>query len=46
MTEKELGEFSWAKDPSVMFIVETWEDEARLKKIKRNLQFDHMSIVP
>lgn len=29
-----------------MFIIETWEDEARLKKIKRNLQFDHMSIVP
>ena len=46
MTEKELGDITWAQDPSVMFIVETWMDEARLKKIKRNLHFDHMFFVP
>ena len=32
MTEKELDDLIWAKDPSVVFIVETWMDEARLKK--------------
>ena len=29
-TEKELGNIIWAKDPSVVFLVETWADEARL----------------
>ena len=46
MTEKELGDLIRAKDPSVVFIAETWMDETRLKKIKRNLQFDHMFFVP
>ena len=27
----------WAKDPSIMFIVETWADEARLKDVKRKI---------
>ena len=45
-TEKELGEINRAKDPSVMFIAETWADEARLKSLKHRLQFDHMFMVP
>ena len=40
MIEKELGDLIWAKDPFVVFIAETQTVEARLKKIKRNLQFD------
>ena len=44
--EKELGDLTRAQDPSVLFIAETWTDEARLQKIKRNLQFDHMFFVP
>ena len=31
-TEKELGEINRAKDPSVMFIAETWADEAKIIK--------------
>ena len=45
-TEKELGDLTRAQDPSVLFLAETWTDEARLQKIKRNLQFDHMFFVP
>ena len=29
-----------------MFMAETWTDEARLKTIKRRLNFDHMFFVP
>ena len=35
--EKELRELIWAKDLSVVFLAETWVDEARLKKIKEIL---------
>ena len=45
-TEKELGDLTRVQDPSILFIAETWTDEARLQKIKRNLQFDHMFLVP
>ena len=45
VTEKELGDLTWAQDPSAMFIVKTWTDEARLKK-KKNFHFDHMFFVP
>ena len=44
--EKELGVLDWAKDPSILFIVETWKDEIKLKYIKRNLEFDHVFVVP
>ena len=44
--EKELGGLTQAQDPSVLFLAETWTDKARLKKIKRNLQFDRMFFVP
>ena len=33
-TEKELEVMSRAKDPSVVFIAETWADEVRLKDIQ------------
>lgn len=29
-----------------MFIAETWADKARLKDIKRKLEFDHVFVVP
>ena len=45
-TKKEFGDLTRAQDPSVLFLAETWTDEERLKKIKRNLQFDHMFFVP
>ena len=32
LTEKQLNDLIWAKDPSVVFIAETWIDKARLKK--------------
>ena len=44
--KKELGAIVRAKDPSVMFIAKTWVDEVRLKDIKRNLEFDHVFLVP
>jgi len=34
MTEEELGNLIRAKDSSVVFIGETWIDEARLKKME------------
>ncbi|XP_075638403.1 uncharacterized protein LOC142610477 [Castanea sativa] len=42
--EKELGVLVWAKDPSVIFLAETWTNEARLKDIKRNLEFDNVFV--
>ena len=44
--EKELGDLTWAQDPFILFLAKTWTDEARLKKIKRNLQFNQMFFVP
>ena len=32
------------KDPSVVFLVETWVDEARLKDVKRKIQFENMFV--
>ena len=44
-TVRELGDLIQAKDPSVVFLAETWADEARLKKVKRNLGFDNLHFV-
>ena len=44
-TGKELKVVIWAKDPSVMFLAETWVDEARLKEVQRNIKFDNMFYV-
>jgi len=35
-----------AKDPSIVFLVETWENEARLKDVKRKIQFENMFVSP
>ena len=40
-TKKELEVVIRAKDPSVLFIAETWADEERLKEIKRKIEFDN-----
>ena len=45
-TGKELGDLIWAKDLSVVFIAETWIDEARLDRILHNINFDHKWEVP
>ena len=39
-TENELVSLIQAKDPSVMFIAETWADEARLDHILSKINFD------
>ena len=44
-TGKELEVVIRAKVPSVMFIVETWADEAKLQQIKRNIEFDNLFFV-
>ena len=44
-TGKQLEFFTWAKDPFVMFLVETLVDEVRLKEIKRNLNFKNLFFV-
>ena len=36
----------WAKDPSVVFLAETWTDEARLIFIQDCLKFKHRFIAP
>ena len=45
-TRKELGDIIWAKDPSIVFIVETLADDARLDMIQANLDFEHKWVVP
>ena len=44
-TVRELGDLIWAKDPFVVFLTETWANEARLKEIKRKLSFDNLHFV-
>ena len=39
-TGKELGDMIRAKDPSVVFLVETLADEARLDTMQINIDFD------
>ena len=33
------------KDPSIVFLAETWADEARLKEVQCNLNFDNLFFV-
>ena len=44
-TIRELGDLIRAQDPTVMFIAETWLDEARLKLLLKNLNFGQKHIV-
>lgn len=34
-----------AQDPSILFLAETWADEARLLKLHDDLQFDELWVV-
>ena len=45
-TEKELVSILRAKDHSVVFIAETWADEARLECTLSNINFDQKWVVP
>ena len=44
-TGKELEALIRAKDPSVVFLAETWVDEARLEEVQRNIKFDNLFFV-
>ena len=46
LTVDQLAELVWAKDPSVVFIVKTWTDKARLEQVKRRIQFKNLFEVP
>ena len=37
--EDQLANFAWAKDPSVVFLAETWTDKVRLEQVQRRIQF-------
>ena len=45
-TVNKLTEMVQAKDLSIMFLAETWADEARLKDVKRKIQFENMFVSP
>ena len=38
-TVRELGDYIWAQDPTVVFLAETWTDDARLDQVLRNFDF-------
>ena len=44
-TVQELDDLIRAQDPIVVFVVETWLVEARLKVFLRNLNFGNMHVV-
>ena len=45
-TENQLTELVWEKDPSIVFLAETWTNEARLILIQDRLKFKHKLITP
>ena len=38
---KELRNIIRAKDPSIVFLAETWVNEARLERVHHSIKFDH-----
>lgn len=44
-TGRELVEIIQAKDPSIVFLVETLIDEAKLDTVQQNIEFDHRWVV-
>ena len=44
-TGKKLEVMIRAKDPSIVFLAETWVDEARLQEIKHKIEFDNLFFV-
>ena len=45
-TENEFAEMVQEKDPSIVFLSKTWEDEARLKQVLRKIHFENIFIAP
>ena len=45
-TVHELASVLRVQDLTVMFLVETWADEDRLMKLRDDLQFDDLWVVP
>ena len=45
-TKNQLVELVWAKDPSVVFLAETWMGEVRLILIQDRLKFKQRFIAP
>ena len=45
-TEDQLTDMVWAKDLSVVFLAETWTDEARLTRIQDRLKFKNKFVAP
>ena len=45
-TEDQLADFAWAKDPSIVFLAETWTNKARLEQVQRRIQFKNLFVVP
>ena len=45
-TEDQLAELVWAKDPSIVFLAETWTDKDRLVQVQRWIDFKDMLEVP
>ena len=45
-TENQLVDMVRAKDPSVVFIAETWTNEARLILVQDKIKFKHTFVAP
>ena len=45
-TKDQLAELVWAKNPSVVFIAETWTDKDRIVQVQRWIDFKNMLEVP
>ena len=45
-TVRELGSMVRSQDPTALFLAKTWAEEDRLKRLCRELHFDHFWIVP
>ena len=45
-TVNQLADMVWAKDPSILFIAETWMDKVRLTRIQNRLDYRHKFVVP
>ena len=45
-TVRELGDYIRAKYPAIVFLAETWTDDARLDEVLRNFNFRNKWLVP
>ena len=45
-TKDQLADMVWAKDPSIVFLAETWTGEARLTHIQDRLKFKNKFVAP